>query len=444
MLQLALLDPVLAGHAVEDLERGGVAIGGVHHPVEEDFSLVPIAEAEERVKGERGVAQPAIAIIPVAGAPEALRQRGRRRGDDRAGRGVVEELQRQRRATHHRPVRAVVGAPADPAAPVLGRLLEESPGHCRDVAVPEERRPAPVGQHEDGLVALTKPAAAGRRVRRVVDRQRHGGVQRQRFAPAVRHPCSHARLRAPGGARPGGRARVVEARREVAAEFDGPGQAAGDAHDRALAEDGRVATVVLRRHEVEQLDHAGGGGEGRGEDVGVVEVVAFDCVVADGRYLPVAAVRGVKDAREGGGRIEAREAGPIDRAVAPDQRGADAVADEGIVFDRQVPPLRGPVRTLRAGLSRRCAHHRHSPPSHRTVPLGAPRVQPPCHRHGRGIDKLARWWYCTYIRDAAPGGGAGHSQGGSGPRSAGRSAGRGFLGLAVVHSRGRTLSGATP
>jgi hypothetical protein len=49
-----------------------------------------------------------------------------------------------------------------------------------------------------------------------------------------------------------------------------------------------------------------------------------------------AAALRVEQAAEEGRRIEARRAHPRDRAVATDQRGGRAVADQAVVFNRQI------------------------------------------------------------------------------------------------------------
>ncbi len=81
----------------------------------------------ERVQGpeaEGRVADPAVAVVPVAFAARRLRQRGGRRGDDRPGRVVGQPLQHQRRALQVDPP-GVVGefAVAQPEAPeVVGQV----------------------------------------------------------------------------------------------------------------------------------------------------------------------------------------------------------------------------------------------------------------------------------------------------------------------------------
>ena len=121
----------------------------------------------ERVQGpeaEGRVADPAVAVVPVALAAGRLRQRGGRRGDDRPGRRVGEALEHQGRALQV-DAPGVVGevAVAQPCAPeVFGRVepLQRLGGAAR----PAEIALAPGDGAEAGLVlAQPQPAAARRR-----------------------------------------------------------------------------------------------------------------------------------------------------------------------------------------------------------------------------------------------------------------------------------------
>ena len=58
----------------------------VGQPAHERSGLLGEAEPQQRVERERGVADPRVAVVPVALAAELLRQARRRRRDDRAGR----------------------------------------------------------------------------------------------------------------------------------------------------------------------------------------------------------------------------------------------------------------------------------------------------------------------------------------------------------------------
>ena len=78
----------------------------------------------EGVQGERGVAQPAIAIIPIAGTTQLLRQRGGYRGDDATRRPVGESFQCYQRTLHHVAVRPLIAALSGPLLPESLRLFD--------------------------------------------------------------------------------------------------------------------------------------------------------------------------------------------------------------------------------------------------------------------------------------------------------------------------------
>ena len=116
----------LAVDAVHDLQVV-VALGHVGDEVEEVVGLPVEAERVQRPQRERRVADPAVAVVPVALAAGRLRQRRRGRGDERAGRRERQALQRERaalevaRATDGRgsrrgPASAASGAPSRRAA----------------------------------------------------------------------------------------------------------------------------------------------------------------------------------------------------------------------------------------------------------------------------------------------------------------------------------------
>ena len=70
MRQLALGEVRLAENVVEHLQLGPAQARRVQHPVQEGVRLFPIAQREERAQGERRVAQPAVAVVPIANAAE--------------------------------------------------------------------------------------------------------------------------------------------------------------------------------------------------------------------------------------------------------------------------------------------------------------------------------------------------------------------------------------
>ncbi len=84
-----------------------------------------------RLQGERGVAQPHVAVVPVAHPTQALGQRGRERGDDPPGRPVGEGLERGARPADRiaplHPVDATCG-PGLPPRLVASRCRRASAG----------------------------------------------------------------------------------------------------------------------------------------------------------------------------------------------------------------------------------------------------------------------------------------------------------------------------
>ena len=111
----------LAADAVHDLELALLGLGHVGDEVEEVVRLPVEAERVEAPEHERGVADPGVAVVPVALAAGRLGQRGGGRGHERAGRRVGEALERERAALE-------VGAPGvvgevavvEPVLPVVG------------------------------------------------------------------------------------------------------------------------------------------------------------------------------------------------------------------------------------------------------------------------------------------------------------------------------------
>ena len=82
------------------------------------------AQPQHRVHAEGGVAHPHVPVVPVAFAAELLGQAGRRRGHDRAGRRVGEQLQGEGGAVHHLPPAAPVLGGGQPLPPVRHRAAE--------------------------------------------------------------------------------------------------------------------------------------------------------------------------------------------------------------------------------------------------------------------------------------------------------------------------------
>ena len=108
------------------------------------FEHVERAEPVQRLDGVISVADPAVAIVPVAARIGRLGDRGGQRGDDRAGLLVLAELQRDRGADHRpaairagwrgrAPSRANGRRSGGASSPACGR-------HCRRRARPGPRK----------------------------------------------------------------------------------------------------------------------------------------------------------------------------------------------------------------------------------------------------------------------------------------------------------------
>ena len=72
---------------------------------------------DQRAQRKGAVAQPTVAIVPVAATADLFGQRGGQRRDDCAGGRIGHGLQREQRALHLVAPRAVVAAAAGPGPP---------------------------------------------------------------------------------------------------------------------------------------------------------------------------------------------------------------------------------------------------------------------------------------------------------------------------------------
>ena len=152
--QLVLVEAPLATEAVHDLDVLRVAGHRPDNPVAPCGRLLDVAGSHERVERERGVAQPAEPVVPVADAAEELRQRRRGRGDDPTARGVDQRLEGDQRPLHLvRPPAGVRRASRPLLPPRVGRF-------GRGERIDRLRRVLPrrtVGEHEPHPLALPAP-----------------------------------------------------------------------------------------------------------------------------------------------------------------------------------------------------------------------------------------------------------------------------------------------
>ena len=224
--------------AVHDLQRAvgvGLEVGDELHEL---VGLPVEVQPVQRLQREGRVADPGVAVVPVALAARRLGQRGGERGDRRAGRHVREALDRERRALD-RLAPAVVGDPRarDPrrarsaSSPRAGR----SPRRRR----PATRAPPPTtASRTRRSPCLQQPARADAVA--LEPEQQVGRSRRVRPAPLA----SAAWRSSPTSVHSGRDAAVVEHRLADEVDVD----AALDALDRAHEQ--VVGVVVERRARV--------------------------------------------------------------------------------------------------------------------------------------------------------------------------------------------------
>ena len=114
---LPLGEPPLSRQSVHDLHLLRGPGDSAQQPVSPAARLGGVARVEQRQQGPGRIAQPTEPIIPVAGAADPLRQRGGRRRDDAARRGVGQRLERDQRALHRTRPLAADAALRRPFAP---------------------------------------------------------------------------------------------------------------------------------------------------------------------------------------------------------------------------------------------------------------------------------------------------------------------------------------
>ncbi len=281
------------------------------------MGLVVVAGIDQRHERERGVAHPAVAVVPVARAAQLLRQGGGGCRDHAAGRCVGECLQRDQRAPDGLGPFARFAAGGGPAGPeALGV------GQCRRDLERRWRRQVRgrVGHGEvDGLAGRDLEFGHGVQV---LTAKRHGGAQADPVG------AGHGLQRAVGIAtHPGDDGAVIEAEDQLHAHPHPPALA----HDKADQVRGRAS----QRHEVDERDDTLVGLEAGLEDQGARAVTPGDSGRAHGCDQPASVLGAAQEGREAGAGIEAGPAEPVDRAVGPDQGRRLAVADQRVPFKVQ-------------------------------------------------------------------------------------------------------------
>ena len=311
-------------------------VGTPGHRAEEPLPprarLLHVAAGHERVQGERRVAEPAVAVVPVPHAAEVLGQRGRGGGDEPAGRRIREGLQRDERADDRVLPVALVLAPLRPVAPPRLGLFDGALGGARRRlrlvgVIPGERE-------RDALARVHGEVAHGPEV---LSADGHGRPQPEGVVSADRaDPVGLAAH--PRNPRP-----VVQPEDQLDAHGDGA----------ALTLDHPDEGVRLDRHAVGQHDDTLVGLELGLEDQRARPVAPAHGAHGDRRRdLPPAVLDRPEESGKAGRRVEARNAEPVDGAVPADEGRRLAVPDDRVVLDAQRHGvlLPGPyARNRRAG-----------------------------------------------------------------------------------------------
>ncbi len=322
--------------AVHDLEFVAAGDAQPVQPAEEVCGLLVVAGELQGVEDERRVPQPREAVVPVADAPDLLRQRGGRRGDERPRRLVGQQLQDERAALDEGFVRPFVGAGPRPLAPVVERLLQFAVGvHFRDGA---GCRVGPLDVVEGDPHALPgrNPEAGGDAAGRVFFEFGRAG-EREGLPAVPRDDPALTQLERAFGAR------VIERGAETDLHLRLTGQPLDQSEDAVMR--AYVLALVrpvqaLDRHQVGQAEAAAVGREDRGEHVRPFDVGALGGgETAGGAHAEVSSPVPIEQAAEDGRAVEPRPAQPVYRAVARDERRRVCVADEPVVSD-------GPVLVL--------------------------------------------------------------------------------------------------
>ena len=322
--ELELVEAPLPCDPVHDLEVGRVARDRAQEPVAPGLGLVPVAGVQHGQQRQRRVAEPAVAVVPVAHPADVLGEGGGRRRHDPARGSVGEGLQDEQGLVDLIVVVAVVPALPRPVEPVALGVGQRVLGVDRLGDLLVRRKP----REDEGDPLARRELELGDRAH-VLAAHVDLGPEAESVRPGHGDPGV---IDAP---HPRNRPAVVEADHELRTHRDTAVQPFDDPHD--------VGRRPARRHEVDRAHRAFGGRVDGLEDECVVAVAP--CGPLDVRLWreePAPVVRVAHQRREARARVEAREAAPVDRARAADQGGGLEVADQRVVLDPH-------ARTLRLG-----------------------------------------------------------------------------------------------
>ena len=322
---------------VHDLERAvgvGLQVGDELHEL---VGLPVEIEPVQRLQRERRVADPGVAVVPVAFAAGRLGQRRGQRRDGGPGRHVGESLDGERRALE-RLAPTVVGDPCatDPGAPEPRRRREALGGLVRvgrggELLGPRQRAEGPLTLLEQPAgahaVALEPEEQVGRQP------EREAGADRVGLVPVVAHERPPRRSAA-----------VVEHGLADQVDVDAALDALDGAHQHVVGvvvegrarvrRDRVLASPRPERQRIPDDDPSRRHLPGGDQHVRARLVRAGGGHVGGERPDPEVTRLPVEQRAEHARGVEARDAQPSDAAVRRDERARVAVRDERVVGDR--------------------------------------------------------------------------------------------------------------
>ena len=322
------------------IQRLDVAVAAFDHHVAQPAQVVlhraHLGDAVERAHHKKRIAQPAVAVVPVAAAVGGFGDAGRHGGHDGAGFFVQRQLERDGCADHRVLPLQRNGQRAAPAAPVGRGLLLEVAGGVGNAV------------HQRFVRAQQKVVFAREHKRLARQHMRHRRIGGQ----AQRHALAHiADVVAAARDLGGGLAPVVthlERHPDARRALDGP----HPAHQRHGPEVARAAVKARRKvgdldavaRLVEQL-RAQDGGVGLVPLVGRCQVFQLDRKVA-------ALVARLQQGVEHRVAIKARQAAPHHAGVVVDECADGAVADHPKVERARLGVCGGCVHRSRSSVVR--------------------------------------------------------------------------------------------
>ena len=301
------------------IERLNVAAACAHHNVEEPAHIVfhgaDFRQAVERADDKKSIAQPAVAVVPVAPAARCLRDAGGHGRHDGAGVLVERELERDGRAYDgllplQRDVQAL--APAPPKAQgfllkqaggVSNALVQRFVGAQQKVVLASQQKGLARQQVRDGRVGVEAQRQIGPHIAHMVAAAGDdGGSAAPVVAQVHRHADARRALERPHPAHDGGGFEKPRARKKSRR---------------------KVGDLQALTQAVKQLGFEHGG-------VGLVPLAAVGKVLnfyGKGAAPRVQPALGVQQGAEHRVTVKARQAAPHDAAALVDQRAEGAVAN---------------------------------------------------------------------------------------------------------------------